>query len=396
MNNETETGSSCVHWSWVILSALFIAAAGETGRAQYAFQFSGYAVDMPAYQRLRPEIARLAGTRENLAVNLLRLRLRPGFTLWEEARLSAEYEINSLISAEPIRELQNADLGSRQIRPMAWTLKDGEKVKVRHLIDRLFFRQNFSFGSLIVGRQRIAWGSGRVWNPTDLFNPINPALFGKLEKEGVDALSLKWNIGSFTDATAVLNPTAAGGRYNAALRFRTNALAYDVALLAGYFDRRYVAGADVAGNFFDAGVRGEGIWSVDDMEGKDAFLRFIAGIDYQFSPTWYALLEYQHNGEGERDPMRYRIDRLYAGRVLNLAQNYLCAQFLFQAHPLVSLSGGATANLDDGSAFFLATAQYSYSDAVTFGAGGMLFTGRISDEYWYYPSAAYLRAEINF
>ncbi len=380
----------------MVLSALLIAAAGETGRAQYEFQFSGYAVDMPAYQRLRPQIALLAGTRENLAVNLLRLRLRPGFSLWENAWIAGEYEINSLVSAEPIRELQNADLGSRQIRPLVWNLEDGEKVKIRHLIDRLYFRQNFSFGSLVAGRQRIAWGSGRVWNPTDLFNPINPALFGKIEKEGVDALSFKWNIGSFTDASAVLNPTATRGRYNSALRFRTNAFTYDVSLLAGYFDRRYIAGADVAGNFFDAGLRGEGIYSVDDMEGTDAFVRFIAGIDYQFSPSWYALLEYQYNGEGEKSPSRYRLDRLYAGTVLNLARNYICAQALFQAHPLVMLSGGATANLDDGSAFVLVSAQYSFSDAVTFGAGGMLFTGGMLDEYWYYPSAAYLRAEIAF
>ena len=61
-----------------------------------------------------------------------------------------------------------------------------------------------------VGKQRIAWGSGFAWNPTNRLEPPKNALNTTLEQEGALAARLDWApaawasvvlVGATTDAT---------------------------------------------------------------------------------------------------------------------------------------------------------------------------------------------------
>jgi hypothetical protein len=304
-----------------------------------------------------------------------------------------EYEVAGLYHSGPSTLTGDGGRAPGQVADLTWRGVREEHFSVLHTIDRLSLKQWLPFGDLTVGRQRIAWGTGRVWNPTDLFNPINPATFAKIEKDGVDAAVIKFFLGSFTDLSLVYNPEERW-RTNAGFRFRTNMAEFDMAVVGGVFGRRTVVGADFAGNLFDAGIRGEGIWA--KPAGGASFVRFILGADYQFSSDLYALIEYQHNGEGADASERYDLVRLTQGRILNLARNYVTAHGAFLLHPLVTLILSHIQNLDDGSGFAGGMVSWSATPDLSVAAGGQLFFGDELTEYWYYPGAVYLKTDLFF
>jgi hypothetical protein len=341
-----------------------------------------------------------------MAMNLTRVRLRPTLRFWEGASLSLEHEVDVTLSTQDALFGSVPDITNRQLLDLRWHPVQEQDVTMQHYVDRLYFRQNFIWGSIILGRQRISWGTGRIWNPTDLFNPINPASFDKVEKDGADALSVKYYIGSFTDLQLVYNPRRARLQRNGAdapdssnygARFRTNVEEFDLSIMAGWFDRRVVLGGDFAGNLLGAGVRGEFIHMLEsDANPGDGYARFILGADYQLTSKLYGVIEYLHNGEGADHPSRYELVRLFMGEILNVSRDYLSLGANYLLHPLVNGAFGATANLNDGSGFFTATATWSSSDNSALSAGMLIPYGSALNEYWYYPRSLYLKGELYF
>ena len=378
-------------WLWV---CLFFLSSGAS--AQLELTFSGYAVDFPAYQRSEDLVARFFGVGRDQFVNVSRLRLRPALSLWRDAQLSLEYEISALYHSTPVLFQVQSEENSRQIADWTWNPIDGKHWTVLHYVDRLHFKQGFGFGDLVIGRQRIAWGTGRVWNPTDLFNPLNPASFAKIEKDGVDAALVKFHLGSFTDVSLVFNPQRGGKTSNAGCRFRTNVREFDLSVVGGRFDKRVIVGGDFAGNLFDAGVRGEGILSAIPDRFDSNFVKLILGIDYQFTSRLYGLVEYHFNGEGATDKSRYDLLRLAKGEIINVGRNYLAVQTSYLIHPLVNIAASWARNVDDRSQYLALVASYSATDEISVAFGGQLFLGNDFAEYWYYPDALYVKADIFF
>ncbi len=361
--------------------------------AQTQWAFSGYWVNLPIYQTAND----LTLFRSDAAfLDLNRLRLRPTLYVGQNGRLALEYEATVLYQSAGLFFSPSTAQTGRQVVEARWTPLNEAHWQITHFIDRLYWRQDFSFGNLVIGRQRVAWGTGRIWNPTDLFNPINPAAFDKIEKDGADLLTAQVYAGNFTDLTLVVNPRKRLRDTNAGFRFRSNYRSYDLALVGGYFDRRMVIGGDFAGNLLHAGFRGEAIGAFDPDGTGDFFSKWILGLDYQFTSRLYGLLEYQHNGQGRRDRQRYDLPALIEGRIINLAQNYLFGQAQVQLHALVNGGLGWNGNLDDGSGFFSLNLSYAYRSNIDVQMGGLIFYGDMLDEYWYYTPTAFLRGTIYF
>jgi len=363
--------------------------------SQFDYSFSGYVVELPifAFDKERPV---MFPTEDNqMFFNLTRIRLCPEFYLWEGARLNYEHEFDILYSKSNNEILFNDKNVSRQIVNLRWQAVNENNFLLTHYIDRLYLRQGFNWGNITIGRQRIAFGSGRVWNPTDLFNPINPANYSKIEKDGVDAILLNYFFGSFTNAELVYNPIK-GGKTNAGFRFRTNFNEFDLSAIGGYFDSKIVGGLDFAGNLFDAGVRGEGIISINKDDASTKFLKFILGADYQFTPKLYVMIEYHFNGEGKVDKFNYEFMRLINGEILNLSRNYLMINTSYMFSPIVTASASHNRNLNDGSGFAGINASYSAGDNFYINVGVLSTYGDIFTEYWYYPHSVYFQAEYYF
>ena len=364
-------------------------------RGQTEFDYSGYILEMPIYQNLPDDLASQSGMKNNLWFNIARVRVKPAVYFDFGGRLNADYELNLLNSSSsssssfPFRTITD-----RQLIQMSWELVNEDKTRLTHTIDRLYYRQSFDWGNVIAGRQRIQWGSGRIWNPTDLFNPINPVDFSMKEKTGADALSMKFYAGDFSDMTVVYNPVDKFNSSNYGFRFRTNYGEYDLSITGGYFDKQKVAGWDIAGNLFSAGVRTEGIITFDD-DGY-SYTRFIAGADMQFTAKFYMLMEYLYNGEGKRERNEYEIQRLYEGKILNLSRNYICLSAQYEVNPLIFLNLSSFSNLNDGSKFFGVDVNYNMIEDLYLYLGAQIFSGEKGTEYWQFPATLYARGEFYF
>ncbi len=378
-----------------ILLGMILLLSGDS-LARQELTFSGYVADFPVAEQMQSGVAQLLNTDRQQFLNTTRVRLRPALSLWTDAELSMEYEIAALYGSASTKQLLQPGQNSRQVVNLSATLVDENHWNITHFIDRLQIRQGLSFADFTVGRQRIAWGTGRIWNPTDLFNPLNPAVVSKIEKDGVDAALMKIPFGNFTDLSLVYNPQRHWGTNNGGFRFRTNYREFDFSAMGGYFDRRVVLGGDFAGNLLDAGVRGEGIVSGASGNFRSHFVKFILGADNQFTSKFYGMVEYHFNGEGQSDPKAYEVMRLASGEILNLARSYLAISSSYLIHPLVTTTATITSNLTDGSKFLVLLATYSAADNSEISLGGQLFFAQDFDEYWYYPASLFLKAEMYF
>ncbi|GJQ63136.1 MAG: hypothetical protein SCALA702_21890 [Melioribacteraceae bacterium] len=364
--------------------------------AQVEFEFSGYVTEMPIYQKMDENLALTYGIKDDIFMNLNRLRLRPVLYLSDDTRINAEYEIAGLyFSNMGSFDLTSSGKTERQIVNLSASPVQENKYRVNHFIDRLYIKQRFDFGNIVVGRQRIQWGSGRIWNPTDLFNPINPVNFFKIEKDGADAVSVNYYIGSFTDLNVVFNPNELIAKSNYGARFRTNYGEYDFAVIGGYFDRQPVAGLDVTGNLVGAGVRFEGIIA-GKSDYNEEYISFIAGIDNQFTAELYTLIEYHYNGEGTNNIADYDIAKLASGGLLNLNTDYIHLSSTYQYNPLINFGLSWMKNINDGSGFVGLSGNYDLIVNLTARAGAQISFGSMDTEYILYGSSWYLQFDYYF
>ncbi|MBN2572033.1 MAG: hypothetical protein JXA68_07895 [Ignavibacteriales bacterium] len=365
--------------------------------SQFEFEFSGYITSTPIYQINNIDIAKQYNLEENQFIDLSRVRLRPTLYFGEKTRLNIDYEISSMYYFyDLLIPLSNEKKNSRQVINLNWNIVNNKHLVINHFIDRLYFHQEFDYGELRIGRQRISWGTGRIWNPNDLFNPINPASFYKIEKDGADVASFKLFLGDFSDLHFVFNPQERFKESNYAVRYRTNFLEFDFSLMGGKFDSQIIGGMDFAGNLLDAGFRGEFVFSGSGDDSFTYFVKSILGIDYQFTPELYALIEYYYNGQGVTDKSSYQFNKLITGEILNLNQNYLFEMVSYLITPLLNISVSNNTNINDSSGYIGLIGNYSLIDDLNFIFGLQLIYGSILSEYWYYPTSIYLQGEYYF
>jgi hypothetical protein len=221
----------------------------------------------------------------------------------------------------------------------------------------------YGFGeglSVRLGKQRIAWGSGFAWNPTNRIEPPKNPLNTGLEQEGATAARLDFIPTSWagvilvaarsaTDVGDLPFDTASTRRRTAALRARFLVRDTDLALVySGGTQQRTLLGADVArslGAFsLHAEVstyRGAELPPVRD-EGR--FWRAAVGGLRTFGEGTSVSIEYFLNQEGKSD----------AGRAAYLAE--LEAAAVRALSPLTPAAERATALQAYGA---LARAPYS-------------------------------------
>lgn len=372
--------------------------------AETDINFEGYIYNLPSVQFMSDDLKSDYGFEESgnaFAYDLTRLRLKPELKFSRDARITINYEADFMLSKIALPYLGGSGMTNRQAVDLNWSFADTKYLKANHYIDMFYYKQYLELSEeyaaeFVLGRQVISWGTGRIWQPTDMFNPINPANFSKFEKDGADAFSAKVFLGDFTDLELVYNFRETWKQGNYAARFRTNFNEYDVSLMSGYFDDKAIIGGDFAGNFFDAGFRGEFIYSFHDKDPDSNYVRAVLGLDYQFSSKLYSLIEFKYNGEGTTCRLCYQFDKLFRGEIMNVGKYYGIIQSTYEMHPLVKLTASNLTNIGDGSGYAGLACAYSADDNLSFSLGGMLFYGGAVSEYRNFPTAIYGVAEYYF
>ncbi|MBN1930181.1 MAG: hypothetical protein JW786_01050 [Desulfobacterales bacterium] len=174
----------------------------------------------------------------------------------------------------------------------------------RFNLHRLFAKIVTGNFTITLGRQQIRFGSGRLWNPLDILNPISPTFIeGAEDQKGTDAVRLEYYPGISTEIAIVYAPKRtddkldgsilANQNTNAVCRIRTTMKDTDIALLGGRVTQRNLGGIDIATILWDGILRGSLLVANPDHAG--AYLLGSAGYEYTFKNRIYFLAEYFYN-----------------------------------------------------------------------------------------------------
>jgi hypothetical protein len=259
-----------------------------------------------------------------------------------------------------------------------WTVREEKSFLLRQNVFRAFTSFQTEKIQATLGRQRIAWGTGFVWNPTDLLNPIIPVSIERDEEEGVDAAYLAIPLSPLSRGEAAFAPGDNGGESSGAIRLSTNLLTYDISLMGGEFREDFVVGSDFAGYIKGAGFRGE--FSYTWKEEERDFFRGILNGDYNFPHGIYVILELYFNGEGTTNKDEYDYESLLSGESLSLAKHYLAGYMSMNITPLMGIGLYSIVNLDDGSSLIGPSMNYSVIENLDFSLSTYTFTGSDDSE----------------
>ena len=320
-------------------------------------------------------------TNEAFVLDISRLRTKGLFNVGE--RLHAEVWLDTELLMGSFLDTPELELGETLERAtffdLDWIVTDQRSYQIRQQLFRAFATLYVGQTQLTVGRQRIAWGTGFAWNPTDILNPFNPGAIELGEKAGVDAAYVNVPLGAFSRIEVVAAPGRRRGQSSLAARAGTNWREYDVSVMGGYFREAWVLGGDFAGYLGNAGFRGEAAYTWND-DGS-TYLRAILNADYNFAGGYYTLIEFYFNGQGHRDKADYDLTALLTGETFNLAKEYVAASVGKSITPLLGSALYALVNLDDQSALAGPSLTYSLAENLELAASTYFFIGKGDTEF---------------
>jgi hypothetical protein len=268
---------------------------------------------------------------------------------------------------------------------------------------------------ITLGRQRIAWGTCLVWNPTDLFNASNILDFDYPERPGTDALKVQYYIDELSAIEFAFSPGKTSEDVIYAGRYKTNFWNYDFSLLAGWQKKTLRIGGSWAGDIIDGGFRGEIVYSKPDintmipgdpMLESGAYIQTLIldkpywtvaiSYDYTFENSLYLHTEWLYNELGISKNSGYRrLETLYTGE-LSPSLNSLFFEVAYNITPLLRGDIFFIVNPTDES--WIAAPSLTYSLATNWEIYILAFPseGKAGSEFGGFPAQYFLRAQYSF
>ena len=358
---------------WIALALLFSLA--PTGAQAQDLKLSGN------YKNLLVGSETVFPAGERYAFDLNRLRLEIKGQLANNVALDLQYD-NELLLGSYVRSRQFA-IQKEQRPDQYWDLDqnygEGRSWYGNHRLYRASVTISSGDTDVRVGRQRIAWGTGRFWSPVDLLNPINPIALEREERLGVDALLAEHKLGPLSRIQAVYAPREESGESSAALSWHANVARVDYSLIAGRFRSERVVGGDIATELGGAGIRAE--LTLNDRDEGASYQRAVLALDYAFPNTLTVSGELYYNGAGATDRSAYDFVSLFAGRIQNVGRRYFGGYLSYEITPLFKTVNYLVVNLADHSRFLSPRLVYSLRQNLEVTFGAQLFAGSAGSEY---------------
>lgn len=175
--------------------------------------------------------------------------------------------------------------------------------RIGYEIDRAVYKQRYKKITFAFGRQPIDFGSGRFWQPLNVFGSFSPTDLDTDFKPGIDAARLDWFTSDFSSLTAVYafspnDNTNIKKTTNAAIHYRSQVGEQsEYALLAATVIDKNIIGASFESAWAGMGWRIEGA-HYNDSQTNENSLFWIAGADYQFADGTLVTAEWYENSRG--------------------------------------------------------------------------------------------------
>ncbi len=385
--------SICWGFAWILLWGLFPKAVGAADLWQQGDSFlklTGY------YKNLLFSSETFFPGTEQFTIDLNRLRLELQGKAKDWAALDIQYDHEALLGSFLKTGLFNTQKNHEPdtYLDLENAYLDQNRIFAHHRFYRGYLTLYSPYADLTIGRQRIAWGATRFWNPTDLLNPFNPVQLEREERSGVDAILTDVSLGALSKLSLVYAPQDSWEESSLAVRMRTNRLGFDLSAMGGYFKEDRVVGFDFAGAIKDLGIRGEAAYTFSDLE--DNFIRAVLGTDYTFTNTLSLIFEYYYNGQGKTNEKDYEFQRLFSEEILSLARHYIGISIGYDLTSLLRWDNYAILNLNDKSLFFNPNLTYSVITDLDLALGIQIFEGSDTSEYRVFHNLYYVQIQWFF
>ena len=271
-------------------------------------------------------------------------------------------------------------------------------------LDRLWVDATYGKFQVGLGRQRIAWGTALVWNPTDLFNPLSVLDFDYEERPGVDAVHLQYYSSAVTKVELAVKPGKTRARSVVAGKVLLNHWNYDIHVLGGTQGGSPFLGGAWAGDIAGAGFRGEVISKkINDATVdlfpflKNAWSTSLAlSADYTFPSNTYIHTEMLFNDRGASGSSLASAVLSQSLGMLSPARWSLFQELSFDVHPLVRVSGFVIYDLDDRSSAIVPSVTWSAVENVDVSFFGLFFSGGTLTQYGNYERSVFLRVKWSY
>lgn len=392
---------------------LVLLCSAMPGQAS-AFDFGGYVKNLASYQN-----GEFSGTPTNAGHFQNTLQGRLNLRWYATENLAAVLESRHLLIYQKHLKQSNAFLDifnrSQYYFDLQQTFVDENDLQLRSEIDRLYIDWNWQDLQVTAGRQRIAWGSCLVWNPTDLFNPFNILDFDYEEKPGTDALHVQYYFGAVSQVDVAVSPGRRAEDVIYAARYFFNYDNYDFNLIAGWQKQSLRLGVGWSGQILDGGFRGEFLYSRPHIRYNPAqfqpqpvpvvlpqkkiskpYVTVALSYDYTFRNSFYWHTEYLYNGLGTTgDAAARRMETLLTGE-LTPARHSLFQEFAYNLTPLWRADVFVIYNPCDRSWIAAPSLQYSLSDNADLYLLAFPSKGVTDSEFGALPSWYFVRMKYSF
>ena len=249
--------------------------------------------------------------------------------------------------------------------------------------------------TLSFGLQKVSMGVGRIWNPTDLFNPKNPLALEPDEVYGSFALAYTYAPSSLSQITAV-----AAQRADKSFKYAGRVKGYlgiaDAAIDVVSADDVSMIGYELEGELFDTGIelRSEGGWFDDKLLDRK-FFQGLIGADYGFENSLMLIGEWLHTSRTFEQELQFRIP---SGALSNLvrSKDYVAISCGYQFDPLLYTTLTTIVNTHDGSFYTGPILRYSLADDMSLGLGMMLYEGKSGSEFGALGQTYYVNLKVTF
>ena len=301
-------------------------------------------------------------------------------------------------------------IGTRTAIDLDRTFSERADFDGRHLIYRGWLRWEEERWDLTVGRQRIPLGRTRLWNPTDLFNPIFPLAIQGDQRIGQDGARARVKLADRVWGEAMITRQSDPWITKSAVRIETLQPQLDGALMVGLFGEDYVFGADFARNLGEAALRGEATWTAADD--RDDFLQAVLSLDYTFSigNGLYGLVEHLYNenlvpdlippsllaGAGAVIQAIAVQQSILLDRITTLDRNQTAIALGYELTPLVRADLLTIYDWSGTSTAIFPVLGVSLSDDLQLSLGAQFFVGASGSEYGDLTTLVFVQLDAYF
>ncbi len=393
----------------VLTYFLFIFLFSSSIHPQNNFEIGGYT----KYLFSRAEFPQFD---ERLFDHTIHTRINTKYFLSEAFSLVNEFRFRALFgnSIEKIPDYSSLIRTSQPLLDLDWIIWNEKKTIGYAEIDRLFLDYNESRFQITLGRQRIAWGTSWVWNPTDLFNPLSVLDFDYEELPGSDAFRLQYYTGALSKIELAFAPSRDKNKYTAAGLISFNQFNYDFNILAGLKNKKWVVGFSWVGDIADAGFRGEMILAQKNdktsaydhlytavnqislsAEEKMIFSFALSG-DYTFPNSFYTHTEILYYNIGKSDKTKLYAQEARDLGMLSASRWSLFQEFAYNISPLLRVSVFGIINPDDKSNVVVPSINYSVITNLDLFLIALIFNGEMLTQYGDNGTYVFARLKYSF